>query len=152
MANLPFGFDTPEHSPGLLLWQTTTCWQRLIKKSLEPYNISHSQFVILAILLWWRGKNKDVTQVNIVNMSKLDKMTVSKSLKKLVSIFLVKRYENKKDTRAKSVLLTKSGVDLVKKLVPLVEGIDAVFFGKLKSKEEQNLIMTLQKLAVNSRD
>lgn len=146
MANSPFGFDAPEHSPGFLLWQTTTCWQRLIKKSLEEYNVSHSQFVIMAILLWWQNKDRNITQVDVINMSNLDKMTVSKSLKKLCSIGLVVRTEHKEDTRVKLVFLTSQGIDLIKKLVPIVESIDANFFGKLKKDQESNLISILQKL------
>ena len=30
MSKAPFGFDKPEDSPGFVLWQTTTTWQRLI--------------------------------------------------------------------------------------------------------------------------
>jgi len=148
MTNPPFGFNAPEESPGFLLWQTTISWQRMIKKALEPHGISHAQFVIMAILLWWHGKKKDVTQVDIVTMSKLDKMTVSKSLKKLAGMDLVKRYENQEDTRAKSVQLTKPGVDLTGRLVPIVEGIDENFFARLPKKQEKDLILILQKLTV----
>jgi MarR family transcriptional regulator, organic hydroperoxide resistance regulator len=148
MTNPPFGFDVPEDSPGFLLWQTTMSWQRLIKKVLEPYNLSHAQFVIMAILLWWHGKKKVVTQIDIVGMSKLDKMTVSKSLKKLVGLDLAVRHEHQEDTRAKSVQLTKSGVALTRKLVPIVEGVDADFFGQLKNTEEKDLLVFLQKLTV----
>jgi DNA-binding MarR family transcriptional regulator len=147
MKNSPFGFDAPKDSPGFLLWQTTLSWQRLIKKALEPHNISHAQFVMMAILLWWHGQQKDVTQIDIIGMSKLDKMTVSKSLKKLVGMDLVARHENQEDNRAKSVQLTKSGVSLARKLVPIVEGIDADFFGQLPKKQEKDLITILQKLA-----
>ena len=87
MSKTPFGFKTPEDSPGFLLWQTNTTWQRLIKKPLEQHNISHAQFVIMALLLWFEGQNTEVAQVDIVRMSKLDKMTVSKSLKKSLKIF-----------------------------------------------------------------
>lgn len=148
MINSPFGFDAPEDSPGFLLWQTTISWQRMIKKALEPHDISHAQFVIMAILLWWHGKEKDVTQIDIVTMSKLDKMTVSKSLKKLVGMDLVARHENQEDTRAKSVQLTKLGVALAGKLVPIVEGVDEDFFAKLPKKQEKDLIVILQKLTV----
>jgi MarR family transcriptional regulator, organic hydroperoxide resistance regulator len=150
MANPPFGFDAPEHSPGFLLWQTTMSWQRLIKQALEPHNISHAQFVILAILLWWQGQKKDATQVDIINMSKLDKMTVSKSLKKLTGMELVVRHENQEDARAKSVQLTGLGAKLATKLVPVVEGIDAEFFGKIGNNDQQDLIRALQKLIVNT--
>ncbi len=55
-ANSTFGFDKPEDSPGFLLWQTTITWQRLIKKALEFSGISHPQFVILAITLWFENQ------------------------------------------------------------------------------------------------
>ena len=139
-------FDAPEDSPGFLLWQTTISWQRLIKKALEPHDISHAQFVIMALLLWLHGQKKDVNQIDIVRLSKLDKMTVSKSLKKLASMAVVSRHENQEDTRAKSVQLTKSGLALVYKLVPIVEGIDAEFFDQLNDGQEKNLIAVLQKL------
>jgi len=148
MTNPPFGFDAPEDSPGFLLWQTTISWQRMIKKALEPHDISHAQFVIMAILLCWHGQQKEVTQIDIVTMSKLDKMTVSKSLKKLVGMDLVVRHENQEDTRAKSVQLTKSGLALAAKLVPIVEGVDEDFFAKLPKKQEKDLIVILQKLTV----
>ena len=81
-------------------------------------------------------------------MSKLDKITVSKSLNKLVGMDLVARHENQEDTRAKSVRLTKLGVALVGKLVPIVEGVDEDFFAKLPKKQEKDLILILQKLTV----
>ncbi|MEM8629128.1 MAG: MarR family winged helix-turn-helix transcriptional regulator [Chlamydiota bacterium] len=148
MTNPPFAFDAPEDSPGFLLWQTTISWQRMIKKALEPHDISHAQFVIMSILLWWHGQKKEVTQIDIVTMSKLDKMTVSKSLKKLVGMNLVARHENQEDTRAKSVQLTKSGVALAGNLVPIVEGVDEDFFANLPKKQEKDLIVILQKLTV----
>lgn len=77
MSDLPFGFDQPQDSPGFLLWQTSVIWQRLIKKTLETYDISHAQFVIMALLLWFEAHHYNITQTLIVNWSKLDKMTVS---------------------------------------------------------------------------
>lgn len=146
MKNNPFGFEEAQDSPGFLLWQTTVVWQRLIKEALEPYGISHAQFVVMAVLLWFGRKDEAVTQVNIIGMSKLDKMTVSKSLKKLVSLGLVVRHEKPEDTRAKLVQLTKAGIDLACKLVPLVESVDKDFFGKLPKNQEKDLIMVLRKL------
>lgn len=35
MTNLPFEFEKPQDSPGFLLWQATTLWQRQIKKPLS---------------------------------------------------------------------------------------------------------------------
>ena len=146
MSKLPFGFDRPEDSPGFLLWQTTTLWQRQIKKTLEPYGITHPQFVIMATLMWFEAHRYDTTQVLIVNWSKLDKMTVSTSLKKLVDLKYVNRVEHETDTRAKRVTLTERGKEKVRQLVPLVEGIDHNFFGRASSGQQAELIQTLRKL------
>lgn len=145
----PFEFEKPEDSPGFLLWQTTMMWQRLIRDALEPFGISHSQFVIMAILMWFEEHSYDTVQVSIVEWSKLDKMTVSLSLKKLAAQRLVKRAEHKIDTRAKRVALTDKGKTLISKLVPIVESIDAQFFGAITKKDEQLLISLLRKLTVN---
>lgn len=152
MSNLPFGFDKPEDSPGFLLWQTTMIWQRQIKKAFEQYNISHAQFVIMATLMWFKAHGYDTTQILIVNWSKLDKMTVSKSLKKLVQMELVNRIEHETDTRAKSVSLTEKGKEMVRTLVPIVEGIDNSFFGKASVAEQKSLIHILAKLIAGTTD
>lgn len=146
MSKLPFGFDRAEDSPGFLLWQTTVVWQRRIKKELEMYDLSHAQFVIMAILLWLELHNYDTTQTMIIDWSKLDKMTVSKSLKKLTELKLVRRAEHKTDTRAKNVFLTDKGKILVSKCIPIVENIDDNFFSKISSAEQQILIKILRKL------
>ena len=150
MPNLPFGFEKPEDSPGFLLWQTTLMWQRRIKKALEEYDISHPQFVIMATLLWFGAHHYDTTQISIAQWTKLDKMTVSKSLLKLSILGLVRRMEHAQDTRAKSVVLTEKGIHLVRKLVPIVEQIDQDFFGKATTTQQQALIAILGKLTAES--
>ncbi len=148
MAKLPFGFEKPQDSPGFLLWQTTMVWQRLIKQALEPYGISHAQFVIMATLLWFKAHGYNTTQILIAQWSKLDKMTVSKALKILVSEGLVYRMEHQKDTRAKSVSLTDQGKALIYKLVPVIEQIDTTFFGRVSDPEQRSLIAILNQLAM----
>lgn len=150
MAELPFGFDKPEDSSGFLLWQTTIVWQRLIKKALEPYDISHAQFVIMALLLWLGARDYDTTQIMIVNWSKLDKMTVSKSLKKLASFGLVTRVEHQTDSRAKSISLTEQGKILIYKLIPIVEQIDSEFFSPLPPIDQRVLGHLLGKLTIDT--
>ncbi len=148
MSNLTFGFDHPEDSPGFLLWQTTVIWQRRIKKILEAYDISHAQFVIIALLLWIEesSSNASPNQVTLVQLSKLDKMTVSQALKKLSTKALIHRVEHAVDTRAKTVTLTQEGKNLIKKLVPLVEKEDADFFKTLAFEQKntmKNLLLQL---------
>ena len=141
-TNSAFGFDQPEDSPGFLLWQTTITWQRLIKKALDFSGISHAQFVVLAITLWFENKNQEVSQNLIVRQSKLDKMTVSQSLKKLATAGYIQRREYPQDTRVKTVNLTKKGKALASKLVPIVEKVDSDFFDAI-SKSDQKILLSL---------
>lgn len=138
-----FSVEKPEDSLGLLLWQTTLLWQRQIRDFLDPCGITHPQFVIMAILLWHDEHDEIVNQVTIVNMSKLDKMTVSASLKKLTIQGYVYREENKVDTRSKSVSLTGSGKKLIRQLVPQIEQIDSEFFHALKMDKQKELAQFL---------
>lgn len=149
MTNLPFGFDTPEDSPGFVLWKTTMIWQRKIKNALDVYGVSHAQFVIMATLMWFGSHGYNTTQVLIVNQTKLDKMTVSKSLKKLVQLGFVNRIEHESDTRAKSVSLTEKGQEMITTLVPIVEGVDDLFFSKASQEEQQSIKNILSKLTAD---
>jgi DNA-binding MarR family transcriptional regulator len=136
MKTNSFGFAAPEESPGFLLWQTTVSWQRLIKSVLEPFKISHAQFVVLALLLWLEESSNEALQSIIIEKSKLDKMTVCKALKKLSMEGLVLRAEHPVDTRAKLVTSTRKGRALTKKLVKLVENADKQFFATLSKKSD----------------
>lgn len=149
MPKAPFNVATANDSPGLLLWQTTILWQRQIKKALDPYGIAHAQFVILAILLWLDTQHQEPTQTLLAHWSKLDKMTVSKSLKKLAALNLVARLEHTQDTRAKNVTLTAKGKKLTCQLVPIIEATDQLFFGKISQNNKQHLLKIFKQLTTN---
>lgn len=141
-----FQVKKAEQSSGFLLWQITTLWQREIKSALDVINLSHSGFVILASLLWFKEQEVIVTQTTIIEHTKLDKMTVSKSLKTLEKNGFVMRSENEIDTRAKTITLTDTGIKLAIKSVKIVEDIDNAFFSKLDKEDKDKLNSLFMKL------
>jgi len=145
-----FQVEKPEQSSGFLLWQVTTIWQRQIKSALNSIHLSHSGFVILASLLWFKEQNTTVTQTTIIEHTKLDKMTVSKSLKKLEKDGLILKNENETDTRAKTVTLTNKGIKLAAQAVKIVENIDNDFFSALSIKDINRLNLLFSKLLANN--
>lgn len=151
MANSSFGFAKPDDSPGFLLWQATTLWQRLIKAALEPYQVTHAQFVLLALTLWHQEHDQQPTQTTLIQYSKLDKMTVSKSLKKLVDQDYIRRVEHQQDSRAKAVYLTEVGRELTQRLVPIVEAVDQQYFSGI-DKESNTVLLTLLQNLLNTID
>lgn len=126
-----FSFDNAEDSTGFLLWQVTNLWQREIKRALERYDLTHSQFVLLASTHWLALQNKDVTQVLLSGHTKIDPMTTSTVLRTLQTKGLLKRKEHSTDTRAKTVTLTEAGKQVIQQAVVAVEDFDKRFFSSL---------------------
>lgn len=123
-----FSVETPEESSGFLLWQVTNLWQREIKKALEVYDLTHSQFVLLASILWLMQQNESITQIVLSNHTKIDPMTTSTVLRTLQKKGLLQRQEHSTDTRAKTVELTPNGIEMAKLAVKTVEKFDHEFF------------------------
>ena len=146
MTESSFGYEKPEYSPGLLLWQTTTLWQKQIKVELDQHGMTHSQFVVLAVANWFCEHKVEATQVDIADLSKMEKMTVSKALRELTQHGFVKRREHKTDTRAKVVQITSKGAKKAKKLIPLIEFIDKQFFSCLGEQGRKSIISSFRSL------
>lgn len=126
-----FSVDKAEDSPGFLLWQVTNMWQREIKKVLEKYDLTHSQFVLMASIHWLTLHKQEVTQVLLSSHTKIDPMSTSTVLRSLQAKGLLQRQEHATDTRAKTVGLTDEGKKLVKQAIRSVESMDHSFFESL---------------------
>ena len=133
-----FQFETPNESTGFLLWKVNNFWQREIKKSLSQFDLTHTQFVVLANTYYLGTEQESVTQMEIANQIGIDKMLTSNVLKALLKKKLIKREEHKIDTRAKVIYLTKSGQNILKKAVKAVEDFDKSFFNKLVNSNKFN--------------
>lgn len=144
-----FSVEKAEDSSGFLLWQVTNLWQREIKKALEPYDLTHSQFVLMASIHWLTLQQQDVTQILLSSHTKIDPMTTSTVLRTLQAKGLLQRQEHLTDTRAKTVGLTESGKNIIKQAVKTVETFDKTFFATLGNKtqlfNEQLLTILAQK-------
>jgi MarR family transcriptional regulator, organic hydroperoxide resistance regulator len=141
-----FSVEKPEESSGFLLWQVTNLWQREIKKALEQYGLTHSQFVLMASIHWLTINKQEVTQIVLSAHTKIDPMTTSTVLRTLQQKGFIQRQEHLTDTRAKTVVLTEDGKKIIKKAVVTVEKFDVKFFSLLGSKTKElnkNLITLL---------
>lgn len=141
-----FSVEKPEESSGFLLWQVTNLWQREIKKALEDYGLTHSQYVLLASIHWLTIHKQEVTQIVLSVHTKIDPMTTSTVLRTLQQKGLIQRQEHLTDTRAKTVVLTEEGKKIIKKAVVTVEQFDAGFFSILGTKASEfndNLLILL---------
>lgn len=149
MPDKSFSVKSADDSSGFLLWQVTALWQRGIKKALEVHNLTHSQFVLLASLLWLSGKKQNVTQIDLSEHSKIDPMTTSTVLRTLQSKGFLVRKEHSTDTRAKIVQLTDNGISVTRLALKTVEKFDVDFFSVLKSKQQDFNGLVINLIAEN---
>lgn len=143
-----FSVENAEESSGFLLWQVTNLWQREIKKALEKYDLTHSQFVLMASIHWLSLQGNEVTQILLSSHTKIDPMSTSTVLRTLQKKELIKRQEHSTDTRAKTVSLTENGINIIKQAVVTVENFDREFFSILETKTSEfnkNLLCLLDK-------
>ena len=110
-------------------------WHKRVKEALRGIGLTHPQYVVLASLGYLAQSGDEVSQVDIARNSDIDVMTVSTILRNLERDGLVTRRTSSDDQRAKTVQMTASGRSSLKRALPLVEGIDADFFGLLGTDE-----------------
>ena len=125
---IEFKFKNPNDSPGYLLGQLTTLWQRKQKKVLDPIDLTQTQFALLCALAWLSNNSNNVTQIDIANQTNFDRMMVSKVLRTLEEKKFVTRQEHETDTRAKTIRLTNNGETILQKAIIEIETADIDFF------------------------
>ena len=139
-----------KESMGLLFWQVSMLWQRKIKKVLQAYDLTHTQFVILAVIEELTEQDKTVTQKNISDFSMIDVMTVSSTVRLLAKKGLISRSQHETDTRANSIINTEIGKSLLSKAVKAVDKVDKTFF--FDNDANKSLHSTLSELLLKNQD
>ena len=123
-------FASADESPGFLLWQIANVWQRRQRAALKSLDLTHVQFVLLAVLAWrTRNDDRGVRQIDLAHEAKTDPMMTSQVLRALAGRDLVERVPDPDDARANLVRITAAGRDLANRALPLVEDVDRQFFG-----------------------
>lgn len=132
MFNSKFKNDSSK-SPGFLFIRAYNNWYTQIQKALRPINLTHPQFIILTVTAHLQNLGEPPTQKMVADHSAIDVMTTSQILKLLEKKQYIQRKQHPTDTRAKVILLLDAGQRKVNQALPLIENIDDIYFGLLKS-------------------
>jgi DNA-binding MarR family transcriptional regulator len=126
-APLPTRFAGPRDSPGFLLWRLSNAWQRRQRAALQPFGLTHSQFVLLATATWFGSKER-LSQSRLSQLTGVDPMTTSQIVRALQAAGLMHREDDPHDPRAKALEVTEAGRRKAKEAISAVEQTDATFF------------------------
>ena len=115
----------------------------LLRQRLGKYQITIQQFNVLRIL---RGQYPGPATINLLKERMLDKMSdASRIVERLVQKGMVTRCVNQKDRRAVDIVINEKGLELLKKLDPVITPID-VLKSNLTEEEAKQLNILLDKL------
>ncbi|MFV0429817.1 MAG: MarR family winged helix-turn-helix transcriptional regulator [Arachnia sp.] len=120
----------PQTSTGLMLWRVTNSWQRTIRAALAPFDLTHVQFVLLAVLTSI-DRSAPVTQRDLAAKAVTDPMMTSQVLRALENKGLIERLAHPTDGRARTLAPTAAGVTLVNRANAAVEHADRAYFAAL---------------------
>lgn len=141
-----FSVKEPKNSIGLQFWKLHNKWQRRITEALLPFEITHTQFVILATVQWYDEQSMTPSQADISKVSGIDKMTLSKAIAGLGKSGLIKKVKSRADSRSMNILLTKKSIRYLPEIISTVESIDKEIFAIKCNKTKMLFIDNLVEL------
>lgn len=141
---LPTLHSGPSNSPGFLLWRISNNWQREQRAALQPLGLTHTQFVMLAVVTWFSSQ-ESLTQARLSQLTGSDPMTTSQTVRTLLVSGLLERDVHPTDTRAKVISATDAGRELAHKAVVIVEEVDRQFFLPL-GEQQSSLVQFFQQM------
>ena len=134
----------PENAIGFVLWRITSHYQREMDRSLATVDLSHLQFVTLALIGWLERSGTVATQVELSRFGGIQPMQLSHMLKTLEAKQFISRKRDALDSRAKQVRLTRSGFEILKRALPLAVEVQSRLFGEAGAKGSIMLKILLQ--------
>lgn len=146
MSESSFLYKEANESPGFLLFKINALWHEKLNLIFTEFEITQTQYAIMASLLWFEEKNESISQADLVLHTKIEKMTLSKAIRNLEAKNFIARVPSQNDSRAFSISFTSNGKKEIKKLVKRVEAADEDFFKILSSSELKTYKTTISKL------
>ncbi|MDA3148015.1 MarR family transcriptional regulator [Leucobacter sp. UCMA 4100] len=132
-GTLETSYPSPEASTGLMLWRVTNSWQREIRAILAPFDLTHVQFVLLAVLTAMDYETP-LTQRDLAEHAVTDPMMTSQVLRTLEKKGFVERHPHPTDRRARTLTVTPAGATLANRANAAVEEADRAYFSTLGAK------------------
>jgi DNA-binding MarR family transcriptional regulator len=100
-----------------------------MRAALQPHELTHVQFVLLASLWWLEAHdNRLPSQARLADHAGTDPMMTSQVIRKLQARALLQRTADPADSRARQLRLTTTGRELVARALRDVEAADQGYF------------------------
>jgi len=122
--------------PGFLLWHATLRWQRAAAAALEPLGLTHTQFRLLASVMWLEEHSGPPSQRELADHTGIDVMMTSQVARALEASGLLSRRPDATDSRVRRLRCTPRGREVSIAAIESVEEVDEAFFGPDGARDE----------------
>ena len=126
----------PSDSLGFLVWQVTHAWQRHVEERLEPFGLTHLQFVVLISTAWHMKQGETPSQAALARWASIHPMQVSQVVKLLIRKKLLLCEKMPSDARAHRLALTQEGLARLGAAVPVMKAAHHSFFDAIGGTEQ----------------
>ncbi|NRA61206.1 MAG: MarR family transcriptional regulator [Psychrobium sp.] len=109
----------------------------------QQYGLSRYEWRVLACV----SQSETIAAKEIMKMTTLDKMQVSRAIAKLTSNNYLCQQASEQDKRYNNISLTDAGQALYQEIVPLVKQQEQQMLAHLTTQEREQLITITQKLS-----
>lgn len=143
-VQIPANFPGPKTHVGFQFWLKAQRWSEFIDARLKPYRITQSELFQLIALATLSQTSDEVTQTTLGRYTEIGAMTTSKVLRRLEKKSLLQRVPAT-DSRAKALLVTPAGWDLLVKTASLLQQVQTEYFPVTNKTVFQDYLNTLTK-------
>jgi DNA-binding MarR family transcriptional regulator len=120
----------PENAVGFVMWRIVGRYQREMDRALAAIDLTHLQFMLLALVAWFGRSGQAVTQIDLARSGGIQPMQVSQTIRVLETKKLLSRTRSSTDTRAKRVEVTSAGLKSLRNAMPIAIEIQRKLFGE----------------------
>lgn len=126
-----------------LMWRVTKLLTKKKKMILDEFELTCSQFDILAAIYSFSKNNNEVIQINLSEKAQIDPMTTSTVLRNLQKRGLIERERGLINTRTVEVNLTQDGKDLYIRAQQKIEKMRTELYQNLDQKQFTSQLLIL---------
>jgi len=117
-----------------------------LDKMSKPFNLGAGQIKLLHTLY----QNNGLTQIELAHMFRLDRGTITRSIKKLEKAGFVQRARSNDDNRIYTLILTEKGLKIKRRLYTVLSRWTNILAKDFPEEEKKVIIIYLTRMAENA--
>lgn len=119
-----------------LFQQHTACWQQVLPDLTKP------QYAVMRAI----AEHPGIEQVALIEVAASTKATLAEMLSRMEARGLLRREHDPDDKRRRFLFLTPEGETLLQNSMPLGNGVDNAFLGKLSEAEQAQFTRLVRRM------